>query len=54
VGLYADYGPAQILYARRGYVPDGRGVWYAGRQVQPMESVILDDDTVMYLTKPLA
>jgi len=33
VGLYADYGPAQILYARRGYVPDGRGLWRAGRQV---------------------
>jgi len=25
VGLFAEYGPAQRLYGRRGYVPDGRG-----------------------------
>jgi len=25
VGLSAEYGPAQRLYALRGYVPDGRG-----------------------------
>jgi len=25
VGLFDDYGPAQRLYARRGYIPDGRG-----------------------------
>lgn len=26
VGLYADYGAAQRIYVRRGYLPDGRGV----------------------------
>jgi hypothetical protein len=26
VGLDASYGAAQRLYARRGYVPDGRGL----------------------------
>lgn len=26
VGLYADYGAAQRLYVKRGYVPDGHGV----------------------------
>ena len=25
-GLYADYGAAQRLYVKRGYVPDGRGL----------------------------
>jgi len=25
VGLFDDYGPAQRLYAKRGYLPDGRG-----------------------------
>jgi GNAT superfamily N-acetyltransferase len=54
VGLYPDYGPAQILYARRGYVPDGRGIWHGSRQVQAMESVVLDDEAVMYLTRQLA
>ncbi len=28
VGLYDSYGSAQRMYARRGYVPDGRGVMY--------------------------
>ncbi len=27
-GLYADYGPALLLYLKRGYLPDGRGVVY--------------------------
>src|SRR5437868_153639 len=27
VGLSGDYGAAQILYVRRGYVPDGQGAW---------------------------
>ena len=51
VGLYADYGPAQRLYARRGYVPDGRGVMYRGRPVAPGAPVPVDDDLVLYLTK---
>ena len=25
VGLYEDYGPAQRLYIKRGYIPDGKG-----------------------------
>jgi hypothetical protein len=25
VGLFHEYGPAQALSGRRGYVPDGRG-----------------------------
>ena len=28
VGLHLGYGPAQRLYIRRGYIPDGTGVWY--------------------------
>jgi len=34
VGLYSDYGAVQRIYARRGYLPDGRGIMYqqpAGR-----------------------
>ena len=53
VGLYPDYGPAQRLYAKLGYRPDGRGVAYAERTVAPMEMVRLDDDLVLWLTKPL-
>ena len=48
---HADYGPAQILYARRGYVPDGRGVFYQGRYPTHAEQVQLGDDLCLYLTK---
>lgn len=53
VGLYLDYGAAQRMYVVRGYVPDGRGVWYNHRQVQPGESVPVDDSLVLYFTKQL-
>ncbi|MEV6288167.1 GNAT family N-acetyltransferase [Kribbella sp. NPDC051770] len=53
VGLYADYGTAQRMYVRRGYVPDGRGVIYDHRQVPPGELVRLDDDAVLMFTKTL-
>ena len=51
VGLYADYGSAQRMYAQRGYVPDGRGVMYAGEPVPPGETVRIDDDACLYLTR---
>lgn len=54
VGLYADYGSAQRLYARLGYQPDGRGVTYDHRPATPGRSYRLDDDLVLWLTKPLA
>lgn len=53
VGLYADYGPAQRLYAKLGYRPDGRGIAYAERTVAPGETVRLDDDLVLWMTKTL-
>lgn len=53
VCLHSDYGPAQALYARRGYIPDGRGVYYRGHHLQYGEQVVLDDDLCLYLIKPL-
>jgi GNAT superfamily N-acetyltransferase len=53
VGLYPGYGPAQRLYPKLGYRPDGHGVAYAERTVAPMEMVRLDDDLVLWMTKPL-
>jgi GNAT superfamily N-acetyltransferase len=53
VGLYPDYGTAQRMYVRRGYMPDGRGVIYDHRQVSPGEMVRLDDDAVLMFTKSL-
>lgn len=53
VGLTADYGPAQILYARRGYVPDGRGGWSGSGPLAHGERVVVDDDLVLHLVRAL-
>jgi GNAT superfamily N-acetyltransferase len=53
VGLYADYGAAQRLYVGLGYRPDGRGITHRNRSLLPMELVPLDDDLVLWLSKPL-
>ena len=53
VGMAAGYGPAQRLYVRRGYVPDGRGLMTHERPVVEGESVSVDDDLVLYFTKSL-
>ena len=53
VGLYADYGNAQKLYVKRGYVPDGCGITYKNELVQPWETVRVDDDLTLWLVKKL-
>jgi|SRR5579859_959549 len=54
VGLTPDYGPAHILYVRRGYVPNGRGLWQAGRTLQYGDTAIVNDDLGLYFTRPVA
>lgn len=51
VGLIADYGSAQRLYIELGYMPDGKGLNYKNKAISYGESVIADDDLVIYLTK---
>ncbi len=53
VGLYADYGLAQIMYAQRGYVPDGRGLMRHGRPVAAGTEVTVNDDLAVYMRKQL-
>ena len=31
VGLHRDYGAAQRLYVKNGYIPDGSGLWWKGK-----------------------
>ena len=52
-GLYADYGAAQRLYIKRGYVPDGRGLHYGAHPVIAGETYRVDDDLLLYLVKRL-
>jgi GNAT superfamily N-acetyltransferase len=54
VGLDPDYGPAQRLYVRRGYVPDGRGITWRNVTVAYRDQVLVDDDLVLWFTRSLA
>ena len=51
VGLYSDYGPAQRMYIRRGYIPDGRGLMYNKLPVNPGHDVFVDDALLLYFVK---
>ena len=53
VGLHSGYGPAQRLYIKRGYIPDGTGVWYQNHQ--PAMNAVCEDigELVLYLSKDL-
>ena len=53
VGLHSGYGPAQRLYIKRGYIPDGTGVWYQNHR--PAMNAVCEDigDLVLYLSKDL-
>ena len=53
VGLHAGYGAAQRLYAKRGYLPDGTGLWYQGRPLEPYTACCNDDDLLLHLTRRL-
>ena len=53
VGLFEAYGPAQRLYARRGYVPDGRGVCEGHRPLRPGERVEIGHHLLLWLLKDL-
>jgi ribosomal protein S18 acetylase RimI-like enzyme len=53
VGMTADYGPAQILYVRRGYLPDGRGLFQDGRHLEYGDQAVVNDDLALYLTRSL-
>jgi len=53
VGLFSDYGNAQILYAKRGYVPDGKGIHNGERYIGYGDTIRIDDDIALFLTKEL-
>ena len=53
VGLHSGYGSAQRIYIKRGYVPDGSGVWYGGKPCTPYETYSIDDDLILYMSKKL-
>ena len=53
VGLHSGYGSAHRMYVKRGYIPDGSGVWYGGQVCGQYEPCCNGDDLVLYLSKKL-
>lgn len=53
VGLHAGYGPAQRMYVKRGFIPDGSGVWYQNQPAIPYSECCNDDELVLYMVKEL-
>ena len=53
VRVHSGYGPAQRIYVKRGYIPDGSGVWYQGKQLEQYAPCVNDDDLLLFLSKEL-
>lgn len=53
VGMHAGYGSAQRMYVKRGYIPDGSGMWYDDKVCEQNSVYRNDDDLVLYLSKKL-
>lgn len=54
VGLTADYGAAQRLYVKRGYIPDGQGISQNGKFLKYGDRITIDDGLTLWLTKNLS
>lgn len=37
VGMHSGYGSAQRMYIKRGYIPDGTGVWHGEKYANLMQ-----------------
>ena len=53
VGLTKDYGPAQRLYFKLGYQPDGYGITYDREGVTFGQTYRADDDLCLMMVKDL-
>ena len=54
VALHSHFGPAQRLYSKLGFIPDGLGVSYDRQPVTPSEFRPIDDDLCLMLIKSLS
>ena len=53
VGVHSGYGAAQRIYVKRGYIPDGSGAWYQGKQLEQYAPCTNDDDLLLFFSKVL-
>lgn len=54
VGLTANYGAAQRIYTKLGYIPDGQGITYDRKSVKVGEFRPIDDNLCLMMMKKLA
>lgn len=52
-GVTANFGAAHCLYASRGFMPDGSGLWVQGHQAKMDETVTLGEGVLMMWVKAL-
>lgn len=53
VCLNSEYGPAQRLYVKRGYIPDGKGAYYEEKVCETNAICKNDDELTLCLIKEL-
>lgn len=53
VCLNSDYGPAQRFYIKRGYIPDGKGVYYEEKICETDAACRNNDELTLCLVKEL-
>lgn len=53
VGLHRDYGSAQRMYVKNGFIPDGTGLWWQGKPLAPYADLKNDDEVALYFFKKL-
>ncbi len=53
VGVAQAYGSAQRMYVKRGYIPDGTGVWYQNKICPQYTPCNNDDDLLLFFLKEL-
>ena len=53
VGCHSGYGSAQRIYVKRGFIPDGSGVWYQNKQLDQYAPCVNDDDLLLFMSKKL-
>ncbi|MFM1583760.1 GNAT family N-acetyltransferase, partial [Helcococcus ovis] len=53
VGLNSNYGKAQRLYVKNGFIPNGTGIYYEGKVLPVNEKCINNDELALYFIKEI-
>ena len=51
--IFPAYGPARRFYIKRGYIPDGKGVYYKEKACETDAACRNDDELTLWLAKEL-